>query len=266
MIAVEIPDFCVEQIANSGQCFRINRLGTENIWRVVAFGASLLVEKLENSHVFHCSREEYENVWVDYFDVRRNYGAIKKNILKLKDPYLSAAIAYGSGIRILRQDLWEVVVSFIISQRNSIVRIKNTIEKLCSPYGNDFPSPLILAKYDEKMLASIGLGYRSKYLLHIARAVDSGKFDMKYLRNLNCREAIDYMKQFSGIGDKVANCIALYGLHKLDAFPVDTWIARTVERQYGGNFSTENFPAYAGVVQQYMFFFRRHLGKSVHRQ
>ncbi|MDR1402031.1 MAG: hypothetical protein LBI81_03720 [Puniceicoccales bacterium] len=263
MIEAAIPDFCMQQIANSGQCFRIKELGAGNIWQIAALGQNLKVQRSGDIHIFHCSREEYENIWVDYFDLNRDYGAIKRSILQLRDPYLSAAIAHGSGLRILRQDPWEVTVSFIISQRNSITRIKNIIEKLCASHGNAFPSPSDLSKCSEKFFRNMGLGYRSQYLLDIAKAADSGKFDLEYLRKLTCREAIEYMKRFRGIGEKVANCIALYGLHKLDAFPVDTWIARIIKEQYNGNFDTGKFSAYAGVVQQYMFFFQRHLGKSI---
>jgi N-glycosylase/DNA lyase len=131
------------------------------------------------------------------------------------------------------------------------------VEKLCAPHGNAFPSPHVLARYDEKFFEDMGLGYRAKYLLDIARAADGGDFDMEHLKRLDSGEAVAYATRFRGIGEKVANCIALYGLHRLDAFPVDTWVAQAIESQYGGRFPIEKFSPYAGIVQQYVFFYQR---------
>ncbi|MDR0679966.1 MAG: hypothetical protein LBF42_02965 [Puniceicoccales bacterium] len=262
MTEIKNYDFSIEQIANSGQCFRMNKLKSKNIWQVVALGKTLNIRPMgKNTYLFFCSSEEYQNIWKDYFDFERDYGEIKKLILKIGDPYLNDAVEHGFGLRILRQDPWEVTVSFIISQRNNIPRIRNTIEKLCMPYGKVFPAPQVLAKYTEEDFRAIGLGYRAKYLLNVARAVDSGEFDVKYLKALSYADAIKYLKRFNGIGDKVANCIALYGLHKLEAFPMDVWMRRIIGEQYGGNFDTKRFPGYAGIVQQYMFFYERSLKK-----
>ncbi|MDR0742515.1 MAG: hypothetical protein LBE98_03565 [Puniceicoccales bacterium] len=263
MIEIRNADFCIEQIANSGQCFRINKLGSADIWQVVAFGKALTVHRVDRStSVFHCSPEEFQSIWVDYFDLRRNYGTIKDLILTANDPFLCDAVAYGAGLRILRQDLWEVIVSFIISQRNNIPRIKNTIEKLCAPYAYVFPSPHILAQYEEKDFCSLGLGYRARYLMDIVENVEAGIFDMEYLKTLSSEETIAYLKNFNGIGEKVANCIALYGLHRLEAFPVDTWISRIIQNRYGGNFTIKNLSPYAGIVQQYMFFYQRNFRRK----
>ncbi|MDR2720854.1 MAG: hypothetical protein LBB15_01020 [Puniceicoccales bacterium] len=265
MVEVKIRDFSIEQVANSGQCFRVNRVGTENVWQVVALGRVLKIRQMDKTtHIFQCSLDEYKAVWVDYFDFERDYGAIKNSILSANDPYLSRAIECGFGLRILKQDIWEVMVSFIISQRNSIPRIRSTIEKLCAPHGDVFPSPQTLAKCSEKFFRDIGLGYRAEYLVNVARAVDSGTCDVEFLKILNCQEAIKYLKRLSGVGEKVAHCIALYGLHKLEAFPMDTWIRRIVEKQYGENFDTRLFSKYAGVAQQYMFFYQRKLENKNH--
>jgi N-glycosylase/DNA lyase len=242
VVEVKNHDFSIEQVANSGQCFRISKIDEKNVWKVVAFGRALKIQQMDEiTHIFHCSLEEYEAIWADYFDFRRDYGEIKNSIRGANDPYLSAAIECGFGLRILRQDVWEVMVSFIISQRNSIPRIKNTIEKLCVPYGDTFPSPQILAKCGEKFFRGMGLGYRAKYLVEVARDVDSGTCDVEFLKTLSCKEAVKYLKHLDGVGEKVANCIALYGLHKLEAFPVDTWIRRIVEKQYGGASTQRHF-------------------------
>jgi N-glycosylase/DNA lyase len=240
-------------------------VGGENTWQAVALGSTLKIQQIgPNRFIFHCSKEEYQNTWMDYFDLRADYGQIKRAILAAAngDSFLTRAVDWGAGLRILKQDAWEVVVSFMISQRNSIPRIKNTVKKLCAPHGNTFPAPHVLAKHDEEFFKSIGLGYRAKYVLDIARAADSGDFDIEYLKQLDCKEAVAYAKRFNGVGEKVANCIALYGLHRLDAFPVDTWIARLIEGRYEGHFGTEKFSPYAGIVQQYMFFYRRSLARN----
>jgi N-glycosylase/DNA lyase len=262
-VEIKNPDFSIEQVANSGQCFRISRIGPGNVWRVVALGRGVKIQRVDKiTHIFHCSLDEYEAVWADYFDFERDYGEIKNFIRGTNDPYLNGAIECGFGLRILRQDLWEVMVSFIISQRNSIPRIKNIIKKLCAPHGDAFPSPQILAKCDEKFFRDMGLGYRARYLAEVARAVDGGTCDVEFLKTLSCEEAVKYLKRLDGVGEKVANCIALYGLHKLEAFPVDTWIRRIVKKQYGGNFDAKTLSPYAGVIQQYMFFYQRTLEKQ----
>lgn len=260
MIKIQIPDFSIEQIANSGQCFRINQLDGDNLWQVVAFGKILKIQQINtNEVIFHCSEEEYLDLWKNYFDLDRDYKKIKMLILNTGDPYLIKAVKYGYGLRILKQDIWEVIVSFVISQRNNISRIKRIIENLCMPYGVKFPSPSILAKFSEKKFKTLGLGYRTKYLINIAHAVASGKFDVEYLKSLEYLEAIRYLKLLQGIGDKVANCIALFGLHKIEAFPIDVWIKRIIDRRYNGRFDLTPFFSYAGIIQQYMFFYERSL-------
>jgi N-glycosylase/DNA lyase len=178
----------------------------------VALRRGLKIQQVDKiAHIFHCSLDEYEAVWADY---------------------LNGAIECGFSLRILRQDLWEVTVSFIISQRNSVPRIKNTIEKFCALRGDVFPSPQILARCSDKFFPGMGLGYRARYLAEVARAVDGGTCDVEFVKTLSCEEAIKYLRRLDGVGEKVANCIALYGLHKLEAFPLDTWIRRVVKKQY----------------------------------
>jgi N-glycosylase/DNA lyase len=197
--------------------------------------------------------------------MRRDYGKIKENIRATGDPYLIAAVNYGYGIRILKQDLWETMVTFLVSQQNNIPRIKNIIVKLCAPHGGQFPTPDILAQYTENDFLSLGLGYRAKYLQVLVEAVLKGNLSFDALRDMNYHDAINFLKCFHGIGNKVANCIALFGLHKMEAFPVDVWIKRIIDEQYAGNFNEKRFLGYAGVVQQYMFFYQRSLNKNDHR-
>jgi N-glycosylase/DNA lyase len=247
----------MDQIADSGQCFRISKIAAD-CWRVAAFDNFLTIHSEgEGNYVFDCSWEEFEKIWFNYFDMPRDYGKIKADIRLSGDPYLIAAVNYGYGIRILKQDLWETLVTFIISQRNSITRIKSIVNRLCEPFGNCFPLPHLLEKYTEKDFLSLGVGYRARYLRNIVKVVLDNSLNLGELKNMECYAAINYLKRFDGIGDKVANCVALFGLHKVDAFPIDVWIRRIIDEQYGGHFDADRFAGYAGIVQQYMFFYRR---------
>ncbi|MDR0968195.1 MAG: hypothetical protein LBL99_00995 [Holosporaceae bacterium] len=262
MIKIYSLDFNIEQIADSGQCFRINQT-SPGTWRAAAFGRSLTIRReSERDYVFECSREEYDKIWLDYFDMRRDYGRIKELVRSANDPYLTAAVDYGYGIRILKQDLWEVLATFIISQRNNIPRIKNTVARLCEPYGDRFPPADVLTRYSERDFQALGLGYRARYVQNVSRAVVNEELNLDKLKLANYSDAIEYLKRFDGVGDKVANCVALFGLHKIEAFPVDVWIKRVVDERYGGSFDISRFQGYAGIVQQYMFFYERFLKKK----
>lgn len=252
-----LRDFDIAQIADSGQCFRFSKISS-NTWRVIAFQKVLDIEKIsESDYIFHCDEAEFQNIWYDYFDLQTDYGVIKNFVRSLGDSYLISAMNYGGGIRILRQDLWEMIVSYIISQRNNIKRIMNTINKICDNFFGSFPSPLLLSQFSESDFRKLGLGYRAEYLVDITKAAINHDLDFEKLKLLNTNEALDYLKQFKGIGEKVANCIALFGLHKMDAFPKDTWINRIIDQEYAGSFDVNRIKPYAGIIQQYMFFYQR---------
>lgn len=267
MIKIRSDDFDIAQIAHSGQCFRIFETET-SVWEVAAFGKILRIKAPDGKnsakyHYFDCTQEDYDAVWRDYFDMDYNYGEIKDKIRNIGDQYLTNAVNFGHGIRILNQDLWEVIVSFIISQQNNIQRITKIIKNLCAPYEDrHFPSPEELARYSDDDFVELGLGYRAKYVRDVAIAVVEGALSLDHLKLMDYDEAITTLKQLNGVGDKVANCIALFGLRQLDAFPIDVWIKRILQEQYGGSFDISRFPGYAGIVQQYMFFYERFREKS----
>lgn len=257
MVEIRSDDFNIAQIADSGQCFRIFEQ-SPGVWEVIAFGKRLKIYlEDDNTHIFECEANEYNELWSNYFDMQRDYGKIKAKIRTFDDVYLTNAVNFGYGIRILNQDLWEVIVSFIISQQNNIPRIRGIIERLCKPYGTRFPTPQELAALSENELTKIGLGYRARYVRNIAIAAIEGRLNLDKLQKMSYNDAVDYLKRFDGIGDKVANCIALFGLRKLEAFPIDVWIKRILQRQYGSIFDTTRFSEYAGLVQQYMFYYER---------
>jgi N-glycosylase/DNA lyase len=267
-----IVHFNVQQIADSGQCFRMNNIG-KNTYSVIAYNKYLEIEQLDNNLVdFKCEKEDFESLWADYFDLNYDYGNVVHSIHNSGDDFLKKAVEYGEGIRILKQDLWETIVSFIISQRKSIPAIKSTIEKLCMKFGEKknfegkdyytFPSPEVIAEQSMENLQGLALGYRDKYILSTAKTIVDGTVNLGHIKQMTREDAILELKKLSGVGEKVANCVALYGMHKIDAFPIDVWIQRVVDTYYGGSFDTNTYKGFNGIVQQYMFYYMKNEYKS----
>ena len=170
--------------------------------------------------------------------------------MESNDDFLKAAYEFGSGIRILRQDLWEVIISFIISQNNNIPRIKKSIKRLCDENNGKFPEWYDLINMD---LADKGLGYRDEYIRNAcyARATTFTDDDLES----GYANAKAQLMKIKGIGEKVANCILLFSLHYLDSFPVDTHIRKIIDREYDGELPDWAFGKYAGLLQQYLFYY-----------
>lgn len=260
-----IENMSMEQIEKSGQCFRIKNI-EKNRYSVITGRYYLEVEDFGNGQFdFYCTEEEFDTVWKHYFDLETDYGKIIADI-NSDDEYLKAAGQFGSGIRILNQDLWEMIVTFIISQRMTIPRIASIVENLCENLGSryecdgkvfySFPTPMQLADAD---LSKFSLGYRDKYIAQLARRVACGQLDLGFLtEDHEIDEYIKFLCSIYGIGIKVANCTVLFGLHQLKAFPIDTWISRIVDREYEGHFPVEQYE-YPGVLQQYIFYYERYL-------
>lgn len=271
MVTITKENFSLEQICQSGQCFRMEQL-TEGSYSLVALGRYLRMEQEGQRISFHCSQEEFDTLWKDYFDLDTDYGRMIVSV-KEEDTYLKAAAAYGSGVRILRQELWEMIISFIISQQNNIKRIRKCIDLLCRAYGEEqqtewgstyftFPTPRALAAAELEDLYRCNLGYRSRYVKETAVCVVKGLVDLERVTALAAdgaasgwEEVYQELKKLCGVGDKVAACICLFSLHHLDAFPVDTHIARVMKERYPKGFPFEAYPGYAGVLQQYIFYY-----------
>lgn len=258
MLTLNLKDFDIEQIADSGQCFRMYQVDKE-AWDLFALDRFLRVRRNLKSFTFECEQKEFDEFWFNYFDLQTDYGEIKRRIIATGDPYLVAAVNYGSGLRILRQDLWEMIVSIVVSQQNNIPRIRGCLKKLCEINGGKFPKSEDFLRFTKDELASVKLGYREKYLIKISEAVVNREFDLDGLKRLSCEQAISYLKSLYGVGDKVANCIALFGLYHINAFPIDVWIKRIIDNRYNGVFSLEQLGLsdIGGIVQQYMFFYER---------
>ncbi len=202
-----------------------------------------------------CSEKEWKDVWHAYFDLDTNYRKIRMSIPK-DDKFLMAAAKSGAGIRILKQDKFEMLISFIISQRKSIPAIRTSIEKLVGLYGHDgfFPKPEDMLCATENELASCGLGYRVPYIRKAIERVALHETDLDMLDELPDEELFEELKSFAGVGDKVANCVALFAYHRCGRAPVDTWIARVIAEHYDGINPFPRYGKYAGIMQQYMFY------------
>ena len=241
-----------------GQCFRFE-LTESGAYEGIAFGKHLVVgQKSDSELVFYGSDEnEVREYWIPFLDLERNYGEI---IATFTDSRLIEAANACAGIRILRQNPWEALVSFIISQNNNIPRIKKIIRLLCEHFGEKvnggyaFPSAKRVLEGDLSVIRS---GFREKYIKDAAEKVVSGEIDLDALGLLTFTEAKQQLIRIKGVGEKVATCVCLFGLGFLEAFPVDTWVKRILANYYESGFDITSFGAYAGVAQQYLFHYER---------
>ncbi len=282
IIIEDIRDFDLRETFGCGQCFRWNEQ-EDGSYSGMAMGniANMRLERSasggeENAAdsglrlvIYGTGSEEF---WREYLDLDRDYGKIKSDLTGGEPKYMPRAIEAGAGIRILRQELWETVVDFIISQNNNIPRIKGCVEKLAELAGEyagelngkkyySIPSPERLAKMTREELAPVRLGYRDKYLIETAK---------RWVELSNERETDMSVEisRFSGVGPKVEACIRLFGLHDLKSFPIDVWVKRLMHRFYRfdendrkgmEDFAKERFGEYAGLAQQYLFYYIRQI-------
>ncbi|MBR4941792.1 MAG: DNA-3-methyladenine glycosylase 2 family protein [Clostridia bacterium] len=251
--------FSPEQTFLCGQCFRFDPDGAG--FSGIAGGKFVRAEIMGEDTVLYCSREDFESFWRRYFDLERDYSAVKPLIAH--DPFLVAAEEYGRGIRMLCQEPWEALCSFIISQCNNIPRIKGIVSNLCRLYGEDigpgyaFPTAERLAELTVEDLAPIRSGYRAEYIISAAREVASGELDLEALKHLSTPEARKRLLAVHGVGKKVADCVLLFGLGHMDAFPVDVWIKKVLDNVYPKGLDVSVYGDMAGIVQQYIFFYAR---------
>ena len=269
MITQITEDFDPDRIAQSGQCFRWEKRegGT---WRIIAAKACLYMTSLgDDLYEFDCSEGEFDTLWREYFDLKEDYQKIRARIDRNEDPFLWRAAEQEKGIRILRQDPWEMLIRFIISQNRNIPAIKQSVELLAGRCGEKrfdsrgngfyaFPEPGAVAALSESDLKSCKLGYRCKYVHAAAQAVLNGDISLDRLLTADETATINALTGLFGVGSKVANCVSLFGLHHVNAFPVDVWIRRVLEEQYPDGYPYEKYSPYNGIYQQYMFAYYRH--------
>ena len=228
MIERVLNDFDIDQIANSGQCFRFHRVGDKS-YNLIAGTHLLNIQQNGRTVRFDCDEDEFNAIWRP-------------------------------------QDLWETILCFIISQQNNIARITKCVENLCSLFGetcynkseqvyNSIPTAERLAACTPEDLAPVRLGYRAKYICAAARQVASGAVDLEAVRHMDYAHAKAELLRLTGVGIKVAECICLFALHHIDAFPVDTHIRQMLDAHYPKGFPLKRYKGFAGVMQQYAFYY-----------
>lgn len=275
----KIDCFNPNRIALSGQCFRWSIIDDTHV-ELIAFGEYLQIAYLgDSTFAFSCYESDFSRIWEDYFDLNRDYISVIDSI-DPEDSYLTSASSFSYGIRILKQEPFETMISYIISQRRSIPSITTCVERLCrlcarkiilpalcfeaSPFTASlheeyyaFPEAKDLNKLTFDDISSIGAGYRTDYIMNATKDICSGRIDLTYLYELSDDKLYEALISMRGIGAKVANCIMLFGYSRTSRFPIDVWMSRIVEKNYGGSFDTSKYPDTAGIMQQFMFFYER---------
>lgn len=276
MITVKIPFLDLLKVADSGQAFRFKVIDDKHV-ELVAFGKYLQIAKTaEDTFAFSCTQKEFEDIWTAFFDLDRDYNEIVNSIDK-NDKYLLDASDFGSGIRILKQDIFETTISYIISQRRSIPSITTSVERisklcgkkikapkltepfikpLCDEYYA-FPTPQELSNLAFEELENTGVGYRAPYIARATEEFCSGKLDPVSLSELTDEDLYKALTSMYGVGTKVANCIMLFAFARTGRFPVDVWIKRIEDTYYNGHFDCSPYPDSAGIMQQFMFYYER---------
>lgn len=261
-------DFDLIHTFECGQCFRWNK-SSDNSYIGVVGNSVISVTQNEDVFTLRC---DDENLLYKYFDLKKDYSDIK-NRLSIVDDILSNAISSGYGIRLLKQDPWEALVSFIISSNNNIPRIKKIIESLCFNFGDElkfdgisyytFPDAKTLSNVSTGQLDVIKSGFRAKYIIDAAIKVANKTVDLESVYDMDTSTAREYLKQIKGVGNKVADCILLFAYQKYDVFPKDVWIKKVLNDLYGveekefDNFVQNHFGELAGFAQQYLFYYMR---------
>lgn len=253
MYTIENDYMDLAQIADSGQCFRWEKTD-ENSYKIYRLDESVTIVQEKNKFTFSCDEEEFNRVWREYLDLDTDYGDIIASIDK-EDVFLSSAAQYGRGIRILNQDFWEMLISFVISQNNNIPRITKSLKAICEKF-KQFPTYEMLKELKKEDLSDLGLGYGDEYIIETAKYYTPEKYSDS-LAQLSYEDTMKELMTVKGIGKKVANCVCLFGLHKLEACPIDTWMKKIIDEDYASVMPAWMKGKWAGVYQQYVFYYKR---------
>ena len=261
-----LSNFSLDEIFDCGQAFRFfpSPLGG---YSGVAFSRAIRAEQRDGTLLIHgADMDDFDRIWRGYFDLDTDYAAIQDQLRG--DPVLARVIPFGAGIHILRQDTWEALITFIISQQNNIPRIKKIVNALCRELGDPiefenetfytFPSPQRIIDAGQEGLEPIHSGFRSRYILDAADKVSSGEIDLKPLHDMQIGDARRVLTCIKGVGPKVCDCVLLFGAAHFDAFPVDVWMNRIINEYYDSEtFDPGIFGSCSGVAQQYLFYYAR---------
>ena len=271
-----VKNFNIKQILECGQCFRWEKVGELNYIGVAHGRVIEVIQEDDKVTILNTNEEDFNNIWLDYFDLKRDYSEIKAGLAH--DEILGKSVEYGYGIRLLNQEHFELLISFIISARNSIPSIMKTIKKISEKWGTPieykgntyytFPTPEQLKDATEEEIKETGASFRSKYIVDTIAKVNENSydFDLERISKLNADECHAALQNFKGVGSKVADCIMLFSMRKYSAFPVDVWVKRAMIFFYGAEdaslnkiriFARDKFGELAGFAQQYLFYYAR---------
>ena len=257
-------DFDLKKIVDSGQCFRPKEIDSGIFRFIVGENILHIRERGEDLFEVDCSLDDWERVWQNYFDLETNYASIRHDIedFAAGKPYektLIDAANFGKGIRILKQEPFEMLVSFIISQRKNIPAIRSSVERICQRFGRRVGEVYLFPRVEDFTddLTGLGLAYRKDYIRDALNKVSSGVIDLKELETFSDNDLVEELKLIHGVGDKVANCVALFAYHRVNRAPVDVWIKRAIDEDFNGENIFEVFGKNAGILQQYIFYHKR---------
>lgn len=274
LIIEEVSAFNIEEILECGQCFRFEKLG-ELEYKIIAYGRVLNVKQRgDKVEMYPCTAGDYENIWRNYFDMDTNYEKIKCQVSK-NDDIIKKAVEYAGGIRLLNQEPYECLLSFIISQNNNIPRIKGIIGRMAEKYGKSadgeylFPTLEELNTASEEDLFELRMGFRAKYIRDCLDKLKSGEVNLNIINDLTTSELLEMLLKIKGVGQKVADCTMLFSMGRREVFPTDVWVKRVMEHLYFEGqetnikeihrFAKDKWGSLAGYAQQYLFYYARSL-------
>lgn len=262
----------IKDIMECGQAFRYTRL-EDHVYEVIAFGQRIRVKQKRNDVWMSCSELAYQQLWQTYFDLSSDYLRMQEELIKV-DHRMAAYIDRKPGIRILRQEAFEMLITFILSQNKSMPQIKQLVARICETYGDvikdnygdyyAFPRPEQLSEVEDAEFRSLKVGFRAPYLVDAIGKVVSGEVDLEALNNMTTEDARNSLLTIKGVGRKVSDCVLLFAYHRMDVFPLDVWMKRAVSHLYYQDekvsdqqmltFAAEKFGNLSGIAQQYLFY------------
>lgn len=259
-------DFDLKKIVDSGQCFRPVELEPGTFRFISGENILIITQRGDGFFEADCTPDAWQNFWTNYFDLGTDYKKIRHEMSNFAatKPYknfLLNALEHGAGIRILRQEPFETLISFIISQRKNIPAIRSAVEKICQRFGRRVGNVYLFPRIEEMVgitvddLSGLGLAYRKEYILDAMLNVTDGFLES--LETLSDTELVERLKTIRGVGDKIAKCVALFAYHRMNRVPVDVWIKRALEENFGGENVFDAFGQNAGLLQQYIYYYKR---------
>ena len=276
----DIPYFDIFKSFDCGQCFRFDEVsifGNRCEFGGVAFGKYVVFAQNHPNEIiiYNATYEDYIDIWKRFLALDVDYDTINSDIIKaLNHSHMKKSVEHGYGIRILRQDRWEAICSFIISQNNNIPRIKKIVASMCEKYGQSvdflgksyysFPSPSVLLSAGVDGIFALKTGFRAKYIIDACEKILSGELDLdKIYLEADYNVCLDSLCKIKGVGLKVASCALLFGFEKTEAFPIDVWIKRVIDNRFDGKIDILALGKNAGIAQQYLFYYERYISSAL---